>query len=299
MRWKQEAAGATFPLVLSLFRKDDDAAAEAEPGPFGRFQLHELINSGGMADIWLATDSKNRSFALRRLRPDLKRDFTARRRFNRGCETLASVQSHENIIGYYEHGKLDGQFYCLMDYVEGDNLKELYARHDPVLLENVAQILLDAAAALEHVHESGFMHLDFKPENLHVSRNGVIKLVDFDLAQRITGKPHRPSKNPGTPSYMAPEQLKGEPFDHRVDIFAFGVSAYELLTNCKPFEGETATEIVAAQSNPKTPIAPRQLNPEIPAKLESTLLKCLQFHPDRRYGFMSVMNHDLKSALYI
>ena len=171
-------------------------------------------------------------------------------------------------------------------------------RHDPVLLENVAQIILDAAAALEHVHESGYMHLDFKPENLHVSRNGVVKLVDFDLAQRITGKPHRPSKNPGTPSYMAPEQLKGEPFDHRVDIFSFGVSAYELLTNHKPFEGESPTEIVSAQSNPGGPIPPREHNPDIPPKLEAAILKCLHFDPDRRYGFMSVLNHDLKSVLY-
>jgi serine/threonine-protein kinase len=283
--------------VLSLFRKGGESE-ETGPGPFGRFQLHELINSGGMADIWLATDSRGKTYALRRLRAALKHESAARRRFSRGCETLAKVQSHDNIIGYYEHGKLDGQYYCLMDFVEGDNLKELYARHDPVLLENVAQIILDSAAALEHVHESGFMHLDFKPENLHISRNGSVKLVDFDLAQPITGKPHRPSKNPGTPSYMAPEQLKGEPFDQRVDIFAFGVSAYELLTNHKPFEGETPTEIVAAQSNPKSPVPPREYNPDLPSRLEIAILRCLEFDPDKRYGFMSVLNHELKSVLY-
>jgi serine/threonine-protein kinase len=284
--------------VLSLFRKGEDIDDDA-PGPFGRFQLHELINSGGMAHIWLAGDAKGRTYALRRLRSELRRDSSARRRFNKGCETLASVQSHDNVIGYYEHGKQDGQLFCLMDFVEGDNLKELFARHDRILLENVAQIILDSAAALEHVHESGFMHLDFKPENVHVSRNGVVKLVDFDLAQPITGKPHRPSKNPGTPSYMAPEQLKGEPFDHRVDIFAFGVAAYELLTNFKPFMGDTSTEIVAAQSNPNNLISPRQHNPDIPAKLEATILRCLQFNPDKRYGFMSMLNHDLKSVLYV
>lgn len=297
MGWRCPAESAITLVVLGLFKKNDERDDNA-PGPFGRFQLHELINSGGMAHIWLATDSKGRTYALRRLHSALQRDGSARRRFSRGCEILSTVQSHDNVIGYYEHGKQNGQFYCLMDFVEGDNLKELYARHDAVLLENVAQIILDAAAALEHVHESGFMHLDFKPENLHVSRNGMIKLVDFDLAQPITGKPHRPSKNPGTPSYMAPEQLKGEPFDHRVDIFAFGVSAYELLTNYKPFEGNTATEIVASQSNPKNLIPPRRHNPDIPAKLEATLLRCLQFDPNKRYGFVSMLNHDLKSVLY-
>ncbi|MCU0787464.1 MAG: serine/threonine protein kinase [Verrucomicrobia bacterium] len=284
--------------MLSLFKKGGESDDDA-PGMFGRFQLHELINTGGMAQIWLATDSKARTYALRRLLSSQKHNGTSRRRFRRGCEILASVQSHDNVIGYYEHGKQDGQYYCLMDYIEGDNLKELYARHDPVLLENVAQIILDAAAALEHVHESGYMHLDFKPENLHVSRNGVVKLVDFDLAQPITGKPHRPSKNPGTPAYMAPEQLKGEPFDHRVDIFAFGVSAYELLTNFKPFEGETPTEIVSSQSNPAKLIPPRRHNPDLPPKLEATILRCLQFDPNQRYGFMSMLNHDLKSVLYV
>lgn len=283
--------------MLGLFKKGD-AVNEETPGPFGRFQLHELINSGGMAQIWLATEGGARTYALRRLRFGLSQNLSARRRFKRGCETLSKVQSHDNVIGYYEHGKQDGCWYCLMDYVEGDNLKELYARHDPVLLQNVAQILLDSAGALEHVHESGFMHLDFKPENLHISRNGVVKLVDFDLAQPMTGRPHRPSKNPGTPSYMAPEQLKGVPFDHRVDVFAFGVSAYELLTNYKPFEGETPTEIVASQSNPKNPIPPRQRNPDIPARLEAAILRCLQFDPNKRYGFMSMLNHDLKSVLY-
>jgi len=297
MRWHGAASSAINLFVLSLFRKGEDSDDQA-PGPFGRFQLHELINSGGMADIWLATDAKGRTYALRKLRAGLKRDSLARRRFSKGCETLSSVQSHDNVIGYYEHGKQDGQLFCVMDFVEGDNLKELFARHDPVLLENVAQIILDAAAALEHVHESGFMHLDFKPENLHVSRNGVVKLVDFDLAQPITGKPHRPSKNPGTPSYMAPEQLKGEPFDHRVDIFAFGVAAYELLTNFKPFMGDTSTEIVAVQANPNNLIRPREHNPDIPAKLEAAIVKCLQFDADNRYGFMSVLNHELKSVLY-
>jgi len=284
--------------VLGLFDKASDAP-EDQPGPFGRFQLHELINSGGMAQIWLATDAKGRSLAVRRLHQALRADRAARRRFDHGCEVLSSVQSHDNVIGYYEHGKEDGQRYCVMDYVEGDNLKEMYARHDPVLLENVAQILLDAAAGLEHVHESGWMHLDFKPENILVSRNGVVKLVDFDLAQRLTGKPHRPSKNPGTPAYMAPEQLKGEPFDHRVDIFAFGVSAYELLTNHKPFEGQTPTEIVSAQADRSKLVTPRQHNPEIPPRLEAAILRCLEFDANRRYGFMSMLNHDLKGVLYV
>ena len=151
-----------------------------------------------------------------------------------------------------------------MEYVEGANLKVLYARHDPVLLENVAQIIIDMAAALEHVHECGYMHLDFKPENVIVSRNAAVRLVDFDLAQPITEKPRKITKNPGTPAYMAPEQLSGQPIDQRVDVFAFGVAAYELLTNQKPFPAKPPAEILRAQTDRSDFLTPRQLNPDMP-----------------------------------
>jgi len=284
--------------VLNLLKKSREVDPP-QPGPFGPYFLQELINSGGMADIWLATDAKGKSQALRRMHERLRYDFTARRRFIRGCEVLEKVQDHKCVIGYVEHGKIDGQYYLVMEYVEGANLKELYARHDPVLLENVAQILIDMATGLEHVHESGFMHLDFKPENVLISRNANVRLVDFDLAQEISDKPVKIKKNPGTPAYMAPEQLSGQPIDQRVDVFAFGVSAYELLTNQKPFPGETSAEILGRQLDRSGFVEPRQLNPDLPANLEKVVLKCLERDPDKRYPFLSVLVRDLQSALYV
>jgi serine/threonine-protein kinase len=264
-----------------------------------KFYLQELINSGGMAEIWLVTDGRGRPFALRKLKKELRFNLLARRRFLRGCEVLSNLNESEFIVGYVEHGKADGIYYMVMDYVEASNLKELFARHDPVLTENVAQILIDMASGLEHVHESGFMHLDFKPENVLVSRNGSVRLIDFDLAQPIPETPVKLSKNPGTPGYMSPEQLKREPVDPRADIFAFGVSAYEILTNHKPFPGETPAEILAAQMDVSTPVPVREHNSDIPPALEKVILKCLQREPDHRYPFMSVLSRDLKNALYL
>jgi len=284
--------------VLGLFRKSG-AAAAAAPGPFGKYQLHERVATGGMADIWLATSASGKVCAVRRLLPELKGDSTARKRFLNGCDALEKCQGHDCIIGYLEHGKIDGQLFCGMEYVEGANLKELYGRHDPVLLENVAQILIDMAEALEHVHECGYMHLDFKPENVIVSRNASVRLLDFDLAQPITEKPKKISKNPGTPAYMAPEQLSGQAIDQRVDAFSFGVAAYELLTNQKPFPGETSTDILRAQTDRSDFKTPRQLNPDIPAGLEKAILKCLEREPDKRYPFLSVLARDVKAALYV
>jgi serine/threonine-protein kinase len=280
--------------------KESGSDSVSAPGQFGRFYLQELINSGGMADIWLATDAKGKAYALRRLLERLRFSFSARRRFLHGCKVLSKLNDHDGIIGYVEHGTVGTHPYCLMEYVEASNLKELYARHDPVLLENVAQILIDMAAGLEHMHECGYMHLDYKPENVLVTRNGSVRLVDFDLAQPIPEKPKKMSgKNPGTPAYMAPEQLQGEPITHRVDIFAFGVSAYELLTNQKPFPGETPAEILRKQLDRSDFVAPRQYNADLPPKLEQVILRCIERDPARRYPFMGVMSRELQSALYV
>lgn len=285
-------------MFATLIRSRSSAAPE--PGPFGRFYLQELINSGGMADIWLATDANNKGYALRLMHQRLRFDFAARRRFVRGCEILSKIRDHDGIIGYQEHGKINGQLYLLMEYVEAENLKDLYTRHDPVLLENVAQILIDMGAALEHMHENGFMHLDFKPENVLVTRNGKVRLVDFDLAQPIPEQPKKFSKkNPGTPAYMAPEQLQGLPVSHRADIFSYGVSAYELLTNQKPFPGETPGEILRKQLDRTGFVSPRELNPDMPLGLEKVILRCLELEPERRYPFIGVMVRELQSALYV
>jgi serine/threonine protein kinase len=285
--------------VFSNSESQGSATTPVQPGPFGAYHLRELINSGGMADIWLATDKDDNSFALRRLHDNLRFNFLARKRFLRGCEILAKIHNHECVIGYYEHGKIDGALYLLMEYVEGANLKELYASHDPVLLENVGNIIIDMAVGLDHVHESGYMHLDFKPENVLVTRNASVRVADFDLSQPIPKKPTKMSKNPGTPTYMAPEQLLREPVDHRADIFAFGVAAYELLTNYKPFPGTTPAEILARQVDRSGFVSPREHNPDIPLNLEKLILRCIAQDPDKRYPLMTVVVHELKTALYV
>jgi eukaryotic-like serine/threonine-protein kinase len=280
-------------------RKSDDAETPS-PGPFGRFYLQELINRGGMADIWLATDERHKPYALRRMHQRLRFNLLARRRFIRGAEILSKITDHQGIIGYVEHGKVGGQLYLLMEYVEASNLKELYAHQDPVLLENVAQILIDMATALEHMHENGYMHLDFKPENVLITRNASVRLVDFDLAEQIPEKPRKPArKNPGTPAYMAPEQLLGEPISHHVDIFSYGVAAYELLTNEKPFPGDTPGEILKKQLDRSSFATPRQRNPDIPVAMEKVILRCLERDPGRRYPFVGLMVREIQAALYV
>lgn len=276
------------------------AGSPPQPGQFGAYYLQELINSGGAANIWLATNPQNEHFALRQLHHHLRFDSTAKRRFLRGCETLAKIHNHECVIGYYEHGKIEGDLYLLMEYVEGGNLKQLISRTDPVLADYVGNILIDSAVGLEHIHDSGFMHLDFKPENILVSRNGSVRLVDFDIAQPRPDKPKKLAENPGTPTYMAPEQLRGREVDHRADLFAFGVTAYELLTFKKPFQGDTPKDILRAQFEKDGDlIPPRDLNADIPPALEKVVLRCLARDPEDRYPYASVLVRDLQAVLYV
>ena len=265
----------------------------------GRFYPQQLINRGGMADIWLVANERGKHFALRLLKPGLRFRLRSRRRFVRGCQVFSQLNESEYIAGYVEHGKLDGTLYLLMDYVEASNLKLLLARQDPVLTENAAQILIDMAVGLSHIHESGFMHLDFKPDNVLITSDGDVRLIGFDFAQPILEKPKRAPDNPGAPAYLSPEQLQGKPIDARVDIFAYGVAAYELLTNHKPFPGDTPAEILGAQLEPASPIPPREHNPGIPPALENIVLKCLARDPDRRHPFVSVLVHELQNALYV
>ncbi len=276
----------------------DNPDVEA-PSVFGPYRLEELINRGGFSEIWLARDQARRSLAIRRLMNTSMFNFTERGRFFAGCEILQKLQGHDLIIGYIDHGTLERTPYLAMEYVEASNLKLVLARSDELLDDYLGNILIDSARALEHVHDCGFMHLDFKPENILVSRNANIKLIDFDLAQPRPDAPRKSSKNPGTPAYMSPEQLLRQPFDHRADIFAFGVMAYELVTHEKPFPGDSPDEILRRQLERHDFLTPRDINPALPAALEKTILKCLATDPDSRFPFLSVVIRELERALYV
>lgn len=269
------------------------------PEQFGPYTLHELVNTGGMTEIFLATNPDNQSVAIRRLHSVSTFDFTTKRRFVHGAKVLSQIDHHDLIVNYIEHGKINGSLFMAMEYIEGSNLKLLAAEGDPVVGENIAELLINMALALEHVHDSGFVHMDFKPENVLVTRNGAMRLIDFDLAIEKPEQPVKTKSNPGTPAYMAPEQLLRQPINHRVDIWAYGVSAYELLTGQKPFPGDSPDEILHRQLNRGDFVAPRELNAEIPPAMEKLILKCLDVEADKRYPFMSVLVRDVQSALYV
>lgn len=280
-------------MAFFKFFKPGELSLESG-GKFGNFRLHELVNSGGMAQLWLASNTKEETFALRIAHSNLNN--VDRKRFIHGCETLAELPPHRNLIGYMEHGKISGVPFLRMEYVEGSNMRELLAQDSEMLIEKIWEILFGIGEVLEHVHDNGWLHLDFKPENVVISRGGKLRLIDFDLCVR---KPEKPIilKSAGTPSYMAPEILLQRPADQRADIFAFGVWAYELFTHTKAFSGDTPDEVLRKMLNQEAELVPpREYNPHISAEFEQVILKCMDPDPNKRYPHMSVVMNEFRST---
>ena len=262
---------------------------------FASYSVHERINHGGMADIYLVTDPNGQKFVLRVLLPELRFNWRASRRFRWGCEVQCKL-NHSNVVCCYESGKFRGRRFAILEYIEGPNLKERILRSDPLLVSQRLTLLTGMAAGLAHVHERGFLHLDFKPENVLVSGNSEPKIFDFDLSIPRPSEPKRASTLSGTPSYLAPEQIMRQPLDERADIFAYGLVAYELLTGKKPITGDTMDEVMMKYRDFDQHLKPlRTYLPNVPPMIERVVLKCLERDVTRRYPSMSLVVRDLQT----
>lgn len=262
---------------------------------FAGFTVLDRINRGGMADIYLVQDAAGQKHTLRVLLPEHRYSWREIRRFWWGCKVLAQLD-HPNVIHFEGSGKFRGLRYAVLEYVPGTNLREKILRNDAGLRVHPLRLLVGMAAALAHVHERGFLHLDFKPENILVSPSYDPKLVDFDLAIRRPPRPKRISVLSGTPSYLAPEQIYRQPVDERADIFAFGMTAYEMVTGKKPVSGLSRAEVLRKYVNFEEHLKPiRHYVPDFPQHLDRVIRKCLEKDPARRYPTMSLVLRDLQS----
>ena len=262
---------------------------------FANFNVLEKINQGGMADVYLVTDQQGERFILRVLLPEFRLHWGRTRQFDWGSKVMQQLD-HPNIVHFYGSGTFRGLRYAVIEYVDGPNLKEAILRGDPNLRAHQLKLLMGMASGLAHVHERGFLHLDFKPENILVPKITYDpKLLDFDLAIPRPTKPKRAAKLSGTPFYLAPEQLARQPVDERADIFSFGITAYEMLTGRKPITGETREEILSKYADFNEHLRPpRTLVPDVPRAIEAVVLKCLEKDPERRYPAMSLVVRDLQ-----
>jgi len=206
----------------------------------GRYQLLRVIGRGGMGVVYLALDPiLQRLAAIKVLSPHLSSDETVIARFINEARIAASLQ-HPNIVTVYEAGQ-DGEFvFMAMEYVEGKDLATLLRERGRLHPDEAIAILKAVASALDYAHQRGVIHRDVKPSNVLVSRDGVVKLMDFGIARVIGGERHtKTGVLVGTPEYMAPELWEGKEADKMADLYALGVMAYEMLTGEVPFTGDT------------------------------------------------------------
>ena len=254
-----------------------------------------VLGIGGMAVVYKAFDHKlKRNVAIKVLRDDVAMDAQSRRRFRTEYQAVGML-SHPNIRAVYDVVSSGDTEYIVMEYVEGINLKQYMKKKGALSWKETLHFATQIAKALSHAHSKGIIHMDIKPQNIMLPKDGTAKVADFGIAQfGDTGEDDGDSEEAvGSIHYISPEQARGEAVDARSDIYSLGVVMYEMLTGRLPFDGESVAE-VAVKHYTVVPEAPTVINPEIPPELEEITLHAMQPNPDDRYATIDEMLTDLE-----
>ncbi len=257
-----------------------------------RYELLELIGSGGMANVYKAKCHRlNRLVAIKILKSDLAENAEFRRRFR--DESLAVAQlSHANIVSIYDVSSSHGIDYIVMELIDGITLKQYMERRGHMDWREALHFITQIMRGLSHAHSRGIIHRDIKPQNIMVLRDGSVKVADFGIACLADAHQTLAQEALGSVHYISPEQAKGERLDARSDIYSAGVVLYEMLTGRLPFEGDSAVS-VAIQHLSSVPLNPREIDPEIPEALELICMKAMNPDLNKRYQSADAMLADL------
>ena len=271
----------------------DMVAADMRLYETGRYRVLEELGHGGMGVVYRAEDVRlKRPVALKFLSLDRLDDEDAKARFIREARTASSLD-HPNLCTIYEVDETPGgALFLAMALYEGETLKDRIGR-GPVPLDDALDLAIQCAQGLRKAHESGVIHRDIKPSNLFVTRDGILKILDFGVA-KLTGQTEltRTGTTVGTAAYMSPEQIRGEAVDQRTDVWALGAVLYEMLTGQPAFSGDSAVALIHSVLN-DTPRPMRRLRPDAPSHLQDIVSKMLEKHPDSRYRLAADVLHDL------
>jgi tetratricopeptide (TPR) repeat protein/tRNA A-37 threonylcarbamoyl transferase component Bud32 len=257
------------------------------------------LGRGGMGVVYKARDKKlNRLVALKLIATGPGADPDARRRFQREAEAMASLQ-HPNIVQVHEIGQIEGTPFCVLEFLDGGSLLGRLVQA-PVSAREAAALLEVVARAVHHAHQRGILHRDLKPANILLTADGTPKVGDFGLAKRLGADGEQSQTNAilGTPSFMAPEQARGDSaaIGPAADVYGLGAVLYDALTGRPPFRGESTADTLY-QLVTEDPIPPRRIDRRVPRDLETICLKCLEKDPRRRYASAWALADDLRRAL--
>jgi predicted Ser/Thr protein kinase len=266
----------------------------------GNYRVVDRIGEGGMGIVFKAVDSRlGRTVALKIISHPASPTSSAgeeKRRFFREAKA-ASALNHPNIVTIYEYDSDAEVDFIAMEYIRGTTLHALLAEHRPPL-ETLLGYAVQAAGAVAAAHAAGIVHRDLKTKNIMVTEGGTVKVLDFGLAKESGARIAETQTGAvlGTPAYMSPEQAKGEPTDHRSDIFSFGVILYEIACGRRPFSGAGIPSTLYAVVN-SVPTAPDKLNPALSKPLAALIARCISKHPEERPESMEVVCSELAAAL--
>jgi len=262
----------------------------------GRYRLNRPIASGGMAEVWEATDETlARRVAVKLLHPHLARDDSFVRRFR--AEAVAAARlAHPSIVSVYDTFSAEGLEAIVMELVVGTTMRADLDEHGPMRLEAVLAIGTQVADALGAAHASGLVHRDVKPANILLSADGRVLVADFGIAKAAEGADlTNAGAMVGTAKYLAPEQVEGGAIDGRADLYALGVVLYEALTGTPAFDEETDTATALARLH-RYPVEPRRLRPEIPVATEAVVMQAMSRAPADRFASAAAMRTALLGA---
>lgn len=260
----------------------------------GRYEIHELIGVGGMANVYRCTDTiDDREVAIKILKDEYLNNEEFIRRFKNESKAIAML-SHQNIVKVYDVSFGDMIQYIVMEYIDGITLKEYIDRQGIIEWKDALHLATQILKALQHAHECGIVHRDIKPQNIMLLQDGTIKVTDFGIA-RFSDKATRTMTEQaiGSVHYIAPEQARGDVTDGKTDIYSVGVMLYEMLTGKLPFDGDSAVTVALMQLQ-STPKRPREVNPGIPIGLEQITMKAMQKQPSARYTSAAEMLSDIE-----
>lgn len=262
-----------------------------------RYQIIRLIGEGGMANVYLAHDIiLDRMVAVKILRGDLSDDEKFVRRFQREAISASSL-THPNIVGMYDVGEDNGDYFIVMEYINGKTLKSLIKKRGALTLPEVMDIMNQLLDGVKCAHDSYIIHRDLKPQNVLILDDGTIKITDFGIATALNNNELTQTNSVmGSVHYLPPEQANGKNSTVKSDIYSIGIMMYELLIGKLPFKGDNAVEIAIKHMREEIPSV-CLINPEIPQSIENIILKACAKNPKNRYDSVAEMQEDLKTAL--
>lgn len=262
----------------------------------GRYKILEVIGGGGMANVYLARDMiLEREVAMKVLRFDFSNDDEFIKRFRREAQSATSL-AHPNVVSIYDVGEEDGIYYIVMEYVDGQTLKQYIQQFAPVHPRKAVNIMVQIVSAIQHAHDNQIIHRDIKPHNILIDHHGNVKVTDFGIAMALSSTTITQTNSVlGSVHYLSPEQARGGLANKKSDIYSIGIVLFELLTGRLPFDGESAISIALKHLQSQTP-SPKRWNPDIPQSLENIILKSTAKDPFHRYDSAEEMEKDLETA---